>query len=219
MGRNRTTRNWIVKGWDCLNYRQFHAILLLIVLLVLLWSGIGPHDRFTWFLEVAPALLGLIVLFITYTKFPLSNLVYTLIAIHMTILMIGGHYTYAEVPLFNWLRDTCDLSRNHYDRVGHFAQGFIPALITREILLRLSPLKNSQLLSFIIVCICLAISASYELIEFGMSVATGTAADAFLGSQGDAWDSQKDMLMCLLGAITALVTLSHVHDRSMQKLF
>lgn len=198
--------------------RRLHASLLVLVLGVLLWSGIGPHDRFTWFLEVAPALLGMIILFITYKKFPLSNLLYILIAIHMTILMIGGHYTYAEVPFFNWLRDAYDLSRNHYDRVGHFAQGFVPALITREILLRLSPLQRGKMLSFIIICICLAISAAYELIEFGMSVATGTAADAFLGSQGDVWDSQKDILMCLIGSIAALVTLPCFHDRSLQKL-
>ncbi|MEN6391614.1 MAG: DUF2238 domain-containing protein [Syntrophomonas sp.] len=197
---------------------RLHAALLAIVLGVLTWSGIGPHDRFTWFLEVAPVLIGMLVIFITYKKFPLSNLLYVLIAIHMIILMIGGHYTYAEVPLFNWLRDAFDLSRNHYDRVGHFAQGFIPALVAREILLRLSPLQRGKLLSFIIVCICLAISAAYELIEFGMSVATGTAADAFLGSQGDVWDSQKDMLMCLIGAITALFTIPRFHDRSLQKL-
>ncbi|MEQ8176191.1 MAG: DUF2238 domain-containing protein [Syntrophomonadaceae bacterium] len=201
-----------------MNNSRLHAALLAIVLGVLTWSGIGPHDRFTWFLEVAPALIGMLVLFITYKKFPLSNLLYVLIAIHMIILMIGGHYTYAEVPLFNWLRDAFDLSRNHYDRVGHFAQGFIPALVAREILLRLSPLQRGRLLSFIIVCICLAISAAYELIEFGMSVATGTAADAFLGSQGDVWDSQKDMLMCLIGAITALFTMPRFHDRSLQKL-
>lgn len=199
-------------------HNRLHAALLAVVLGVLTWSGIGPHDRFTWFLEVAPALLYLLILSITYKKFPLSDLLYVLIAIHAIILMIGGHYTYAEMPLFNWLRDAFDLSRNHYDRVGHFAQGFIPALIAREILLRTSPLQRGKWLFSIVICICLAISAAYELIEFGMSIATGTAADAFLGSQGDVWDSQKDMLMCLIGAITALVTMPRFHDRSLQKL-
>lgn len=201
-----------------MNNSRLHAALLAIVLGVLTWSGIRPHDRFTWFLEVAPALLYMLFLFATYKRFPLSNLLYVLIAIHSIILMIGGHYTYAEVPLFNWLRDTFDLSRNHYDRVGHFAQGFIPALIAREILLRTSPLQRGKWLFSIIICICLAISAAYELIEFGMSVATGTAADAFLGSQCDVWDSQKDMLMCLIGGTTALITMSGFHDHSLRKV-
>jgi len=197
--------------------RYFHAILLFIVLLVLLWSGINPHDQFTWLLEVLPAIIGMIILSITYRRFQFSNLVYFLIAIHMIILMVGGHYTYAQVPLFNWLRDTFDLSRNHYDRLGHLAQGFIPAIVAREILLRLSPLTKGKLLNFIIVCICLAISASYELIEFMVSVMTGTAAEAFLGTQGDIWDTQWDMLMALIGAILALLSMSWLHDKSINQ--
>ncbi|MDD3365425.1 MAG: DUF2238 domain-containing protein [Syntrophomonas sp.] len=193
--------------------RYFHLTLLFIVLLVLLWSGINPHDQFTWFLEVFPAIIGILILLATYRRFHFSNLVYFLIAIHMIILMVGGHYTYAQVPLFNWLRDVFDLSRNHYDRLGHLAQGFIPAIISREILLRLSPLKKGKLLNFIIVCICLAISASYELIEFLVSVVTGTAAEAFLGTQGDIWDTQRDMLMALIGSILALLSLSSLHDK------
>ncbi|PKM78508.1 MAG: DUF2238 domain-containing protein [Firmicutes bacterium HGW-Firmicutes-15] len=197
--------------------RYFHLALLFIVLLVLLWSGIHPHDQFTWLLEVFPAIIGIFVLLLTYRRFRFSNLVYFLIAIHMMILMVGGHYTYAQVPLFNWIRDTFDLSRNHYDRLGHLAQGFIPAIISREILLRLSPLRKGKLLSFIIVCICLAISASYELIEFLVSVLTGTAAEAFLGTQGDIWDTQWDMLMALIGSVIALLSLSSVHDKAIAK--
>ncbi len=197
--------------------RYFHLTLLFIVLLVLLWSGIHPHDQFTWLLEVFPAIIGILILLLTYRRFHFSNLVYFLIAIHMIILMVGGHYTYAEVPLFNWIRDTFDLSRNHYDRLGHLAQGFVPAMIAREILLRLSPLQRGKLLNFIIVCICLAISASYELIEFLVSVLTGTAAEAFLGTQGDIWDTQWDMLMALIGSILALLSLPSLHDKSMTK--
>ncbi|HWP95251.1 MAG TPA: DUF2238 domain-containing protein [Syntrophomonadaceae bacterium] len=197
--------------------RNSHLFLLFGVLLVFIWSGIHPHDRFTWILEVLPAILGMGVLLLTYQKFTFSNLVYVLIAIHMMILMVGGHYTYAQVPLFNWIRDFFDLSRNHYDRLGHLTQGFVPAIIAREILLRLSPLKRGKLLNFLIICICLAISACYELIEFGVAVATGTAAQAFLGTQGDVWDTQWDMLMALIGAFLALLILPSLHDKSMRQ--
>jgi len=197
--------------------RCYHLTLLSIVLLVLLWSGIQPHDQFTWLLEVIPAIAGIILLLLTYRRFQFSKLAYFLIALHMIILMVGGHYTYAEVPLFNWVRDAFDLSRNHYDRVGHLAQGFIPAIVAREILLRLSPLRKGKLLNFIIVCICLAISASYELIEFLVSVLTGTAAEAFLGTQGDIWDTQMDMLMAFIGSILALLSLSSLHDKSLHQ--
>ena len=197
--------------------RYYHLTLLFIVLLVLLWSGIHPYDRFTWFLEVLPAIMGMSILLLTYRRFQFSNLVYFLIAVHMIILMVGGRYTYAEVPLFNWIRDAFELSRNHYDRIGHLAQGFIPAMVAREILLRLSPLRQGKLLNLIIVCICLAISASYELIEFGVSVLTGTAAEAFLGTQGDIWDTQMDMLMALIGSILALLSLSSLHDKSITR--
>ena len=194
--------------------RNLHLTLLFLVLLVLVWSGINPHDQFTWLLEVLPAIIGIFVLLLTYRRFQFSNLAYLLIAIHMIILMVGGHYTYAQVPLFNWIRDTFDLSRNHYDRLGHLAQGFIPAIVSREILLRLSPLRKGKLINLLIVCICLAISASYELIEFLVSVATGTAAEAFLGTQGDIWDTQRDMLMALIGSILALLSLPILHDKS-----
>ncbi|ATW28517.1 hypothetical protein DCMF_10255 [Candidatus Formimonas warabiya] len=191
---------------------------MIILFGVLIWSVINPKDLFTWFLEVIPALIGLIVLTLTYNRFRLTNLVYILILLHAIILIIGGHYTYAEMPIFNWIRDTFDLARNYYDRLGHFAQGFIPAIIAREILLRKAELKPSKLLSFIIISICLAISASYELIEWGVAEATGSAADAFLGTQGDVWDTQWDMFMALLGAIISLVSISNLHDKYLRKL-
>ena len=179
-------------------------------------SAIRPHDYFTWFLEVIPAIIGVTILVAVYRKFKFTNLVYSLIWIHALILIIGGHYTYAEVPLFNWLKEVLDLSRNHYDRIGHFAQGFIPAMVTREILLRTSPLKPGKWLSVIVVCICLAISASYELIEWGVAELTGSAADAFLGTQGDVWDTQWDMLLAFCGAISSLIGLSGLHDQQLK---
>jgi putative membrane protein len=197
---------------------KLHLSLLTSFLALLVWSVIKPHDLFTWFLETVPAMIALVILIATYRRFRLSNLAYVLIWIHAIILLVGGHYTYADVPLFNWIRDTFHLSRNHYDRVGHFAQGFVPAIIAREVLLRKSPLKRGKLLTLIVISICLAISAMYELIEFGVSMATGSAGDAFLGTQGDVWDTQRDMLMCLIGAVTALVTLSGLHNRSLQSL-
>lgn len=195
-----------------------HLILLLSFLLVFVWSVIQPRDLFTWFLEVFPAIIGLGVLLATYKRFPLSDLVYGLIWIHAVILVIGGHYTYAEMPLFNWIRDAFHLSRNYYDRVGHFAQGFIPAMIAREVLLRTTSLKRGGMLTFIIISICLAISAAYELIEWGVAEATGSAADAFLGTQGDVWDTQWDMFTALCGAAISVITLSRIHDRSMSRL-
>ena len=194
------------------------AILLLIVLVVFIWSAIRPHDYFTWILEVFPAIIGIAVLAATYRSFRFTTLVYVLIAAHAIILMIGGHYTYAEVPLFNWIRDELALSRNHYDRLGHFAQGFVPAMIAREVLLRKSRLKRGGWLFFIVVSNCLAISALYELFEWGVSEATGSAGDAFLGTQGDVFDTQKDMAMALVGAITSMLLLSRLHDRQVSRL-
>lgn len=191
----------------------FHISLLCIFITIFVWSLINPKDLFIWFLEVLPAVIGLILVIILYNRFRLTNLVYTLILIHSIILIIGGHYTYAEMPAFNWLRDTFDLSRNYYDRLGHFVQGFIPAIIIREILLRKSVMKRGKLLNFLVICVCLAISASYELIEWGVAEATGSAADAFLGTQGDIWDTQWDMFMALIGSISSLLLLSRVHDR------
>jgi len=192
--------------------------LLALVAAVFVWSAFGPLDRFTWFLEVLPVLAGFPLLAVTYRRFPLTSLAYSLIAAHAVILMVGGHYTYAQVPLFNWIRDAFGLARNHYDRLGHFAQGFVPAILAREVLLRRTPLRRGGWLLTIVISICLAISALYELFEWGVAVATGTAADAFLGTQGDAWDTQKDMAMCLVGAISALLMLSRAHDRSLFRL-
>ena len=192
------------------------AFWLLIFFGVLVWSGINPHDRFTWALEVAPAILGLVVLAFTYRKFRFSILVYWLILIHVIILMIGGRYTYAMVPLFNWIKDSFELSRNHYDKVGHFAQGFIPALVIREILIRKSPLGGSKWLFFVVVSICLALSALYELIEWWVAIATGQAAEAFLGTQGYVWDTQSDMALALFGAILSLLFLGRYHDRAIK---
>jgi len=192
--------------------------LLLIVLAVLLWSGINPHDHFTWFLEVAPVLIGIPVLLLTAKVFPLTPLVYILLAIHACILMVGGKYTYAEVPLGFWVSEAMGWTRNNYDKLGHFAQGFVPALVAREILLRTSPLKRGKWLAFIVICICLAISATYELVEWSAAVGTGEAADAFLGTQGDPWDTQKDMAMALVGAVAALLSLSRPHDRQLERL-
>jgi putative membrane protein len=185
---------------------------------IMLWSIIHPHDLFTWFLEATPALITLLILSLTYKRFRLSNLAYLLIWLHSIVLLIGAHYTYAEVPLFNWIRDTFHTHRNSYDGVGHFAQGFFPAIIAREILIRKTPLKRGFWLSFLTVCVVFAFSAFYELIEWWVSLATGSKGDAFLGTQGDIWDTQKDMLLCLIGSILSLIFLSRTHDRSLQKL-
>jgi putative membrane protein len=185
------------------------------VVAVFLWSAIHPHDYFTWILEVFPAIIGVVILSATYRRFRFTTLVYTLIAVHMIILMEGGHYTYAEVPIGNWARDHFALSRNHYDRLGHFAQGFVPAMIAREVLLRLNVLKRGRWLFVLVISVCLAISAMYELFEWTVSAMTGSAGDAFLGTQGDVFDTQKDMAMALVGAATALITISTIHDRQL----
>jgi putative membrane protein len=197
---------------------RYEIALLISAGLILVWSGIAPRDRFTWLLEVAPVLIGAPILVATRKRFPLTRLVYTLLLIHAIILMVGGKYTYAEVPFGFWLQDVFGFPRNHYDRIGHFAQGFIPAMLAREVLIRRSPLAGSRWLPFLVVCFCLAFSALYELIEFWTALATGEAAEAFLGTQGDVWDTQWDMQMALLGAVTALVTLSGVHDRELRRV-
>jgi putative membrane protein len=190
--------------------------LAALVLAVLLLSGIDPvADRYTWFLETLPVMIGLVLLSLTWRRFPLTLLLCRLLAVHALILILGGYYTYAEVPLFNWLQEALELSRNHYDRVGHFAQGFIPAILAREILLRRSPLQIGRWLFFICVSICLAISAFYELIEWWVALLSEQAAEAFLGTQGDHWDTQNDMFLALIGAITSQLLLSRLHDRQL----
>jgi putative membrane protein len=199
---------------------QVHYLMALLIamFLVLIWSVFYPHNIFVWSLEVAPIFIALPILVFTYPKFPLSNLLYLLILIHAVILMVGGHYTYAEVPMFNWLRDEFDLSRNYYDRVGHFAQGFVPAMVAREVLIRNQVVSSRRWLFFIVCCICLSISACYEFVEWWVAVAIGTDADSFLATQGDIWDTQWDMFIALIGAITAQLSLSKIHDISMHKL-
>ena len=182
---------------------------------VLVWSGIEPQDRLTWVLEVAPAVIGLIVLASTRLHYPLTPLAYVLVLVHAVILMVGGHYTYAEVPLFDWIAEALDHGRNNYDKLGHFAQGFIPALLAREILLRTGVIRGRGWLNYVVITTCLALSALYELFEWLAAELTGEAAEAFLGTQGYAWDTQSDMALALFGAIASLVLLSRLHDRQL----
>jgi putative membrane protein len=196
----------------------YEWVLLTLVLVVLAWSGLDPHDRFTWFLEVAPVLIGLPIIIVTRARFPLTPLLCLLLSIHAVILMVGGKYTYAEVPAGFWVQDLLGFERNHYDRLGHFAQGFVPAILAREILWRRSPLRGSRWLGFVVVSICLAFSAFYELIEWWTAAASGAASDAFLGTQGDPWDTQWDMFLALIGANTSLLLLRQVHDRQLASL-
>jgi putative membrane protein len=191
-------------------------VLLVAALVVFAWSAIAPNDRLTWVLEVFPAVLAAPLLLWLYPRFRFTTLVYTLITLHAMILMVGGHYSYAEVPLFNWLRDHYRLDRNYYDRVGHFAQGFVPALIARETLLRKTKLERGAMLTFLVLAICMAISAWYELLEFAGAKLLGDSANEFLGTQGDMWDTQWDMTTCFAGAIAALVLLTGWHNRQLR---
>ena len=183
--------------------------------IVLVWSGIAPKDTVTWMLEVAPAVAGAIILLVTRKRFPLTRLAYALILVHCVILMVGGHYTYAEVPVGDWFRDLFDPPRNNYDKLGHLAQGFVPAVITREVVIRLNVFNSPAWRNFFIVCFCLAVSAFYELIEWWVALMSDEAADAFLGTQGYAWDTQSDMFFALIGAVLALALLGRLHDRQL----
>ena len=198
--------------------KAYAGALLAAVSVALLVSGVSPRDRTTWWLEVFPVLIAAPVLIATFARFPLTPLAYTLIALHALILILGGHYTYAQVPLGFWAQDWLGLARNHYDRLGHFAQGFVPAIVAREVLLRTSPLRPGRWLFFLVTATCLAISACYELIEWWAALAGGRSADAFLGTQGDVWDTQWDMFLALIGALTAQLTLSRAHDRALASL-
>jgi putative membrane protein len=198
--------------------RREPAILLVLTLLCLAVSRVGAAEPGTWVLEVFPIFLALPLLVATAKRFPLTPLAYRLLFVHALILMVGGHYTYAKVPLGFWVQDALHLGRNHYDRLGHFAQGFVPAIVAREVLLRRSPLQRGKWLFFLVTCVCLAISASYELIEWLAALLGGSSADAFLGTQGDVWDTQWDMFTALVGALSALVLLPRIHDRQLDRL-
>ncbi|PZQ46949.1 MAG: hypothetical protein DI551_04145 [Micavibrio aeruginosavorus] len=187
---------------------------LFLTILIFIWSAIGPFDRQTWWMEIAPILIAYPLMIATHRKFRLTDLLYMLVFVHAVILMVGGHYTYARVPLFNM----DDGDRNNYDKIGHFAQGFIPAIAIRELLIRTSPLKPGKWLAAIIVFACLGISALYELIEFGAGASLGQGAEEFLGTQGDVWDTQKDMMWAGIGAITAVALLSKLHTKALEKL-
>lgn len=199
-----------------MNTSRFIQVCLALLLIVGMWSWVNPHDRLTWWLEAFPIFIGLPLLFGTYKKLPLTKLLYGLLTIHAIILLVGAHYTYAQVPLFDWVKDVLGGQRNNYDKVGHFAQGFVPAMLVRELLLRTTPLKaTSYWLPCLIIMSMLGFSAVYELLEFAVAMWLNSAADAFLGSQGDIWDTQKDILWAGIGAVVALVGLSRWHDRQL----
>ena len=193
-------------------------VLLGLTLLALLVSALAPYDRATWWMEVAPVLIALPILLVTWRGFPLTPLLYRLIFLHALVLILGGYYTYARVPVGFWVQDLFDLGRNHYDRLGHLVQGFVPALVAREILLRRSPLVPGKWLFFLVTCVTLAISATYELVEWATAVLVGEGAMEFLGTQGDPWDSQWDMFLALIGAIAAQLLLARVQDRELARL-
>jgi len=193
-------------------------VLLAIGAAVFVWSGIAPYDRTTWWLEVFPILIAVPLLAATHRRFTFTPLVYRLVLLHAIVLMVGGHYTYARVPLGFWVQDALHLSRNHYDRLGHFVQGFVPAMVAREVLLRRSPLVRGKWLFVIVTALCLSISACYEFIEWWSAVLGGSAANDFLGTQGDVWDTQWDMFIAFIGAIVAQLTLARVQDRELKGL-
>lgn len=201
-----------------MNRQTAEYVWLIVVIAVLTWSGIQPKDQFTWFLEVLPALIGCVILVITYRKFRLTTLLYFLILLHCIILMVGGHYTYAEVPLFNEIQSIFGLERNNYDKVGHFFQGFVPAILAREILIRKRIVNGNSWLNIIIVSLCLAFSALYELIEWWVALATGDDAEAFLGTQGYVWDTQSDMAWALFASLTAILLLTKMHDNQLKNM-
>ena len=203
------------------NHPYTHPRFVLWVLIfttVFVWSAVAPKDYFTWFLEVLPAIIGIILMALTYRSFRLTPMLYILILIHMIILMVGGHYTYAEVPLFDTISDYLGQDRNNYDKLGHFAQGFVPAILAREILIRKHAVNGRGWLVLFVLSICLGFSAFYELIEWQVAVWSDTAAEAFLGTQGYIWDTQSDMAWALFGAVSALLLLSRWHDRQLQKM-
>jgi putative membrane protein len=195
-----------------------YAFLVFLFFAGLIVSAIHPHDYFTWILEVFPAIIGFIVLVATFRRFRFTYLTYVLILCHKYILFIGGHYTYALVPAFDWVRDTFHQTRNNYDKLGHFAQGFVPAMIVREIFIRLDVIKKTGWIPFLTVCVCGTISLLYELLEWLVSVTSGSSGDSFLGTQGDVWDTQSDMLFAVIGAICMVTLFAKVQDMQIRKL-
>jgi len=195
-----------------------YYLLIFLFFAGLIGSAVKPHDYFTWFLEVFPALLGVLVLAVTFRKFTFTYLTYSLILVHCYILFVGGHYTYAEVPLFDWIRDVLNQTRNNYDKVGHFAQGFVPALIVRELFIRLEIVQKKGWISFLTVAVCMSISVLYEFLEWFVALSTGESADAFLGTQGYIWDTQSDMFLATLGALTMVLLFSGIQDRMIRNL-
>ena len=197
--------------------RLLHIFLLLSLMAIFVWSLIKPFNLLSWFLMVLPVLAGVLILTLTCSRFRFTNLAYLLMWIYAVIILVGGHYSYSRMPLFNWIRDAFELSRNHYDRIGHFSQGFVPAIIAREVLIRKSPVQSGKWLFFIVLSFCVALSACWELYEWAMAFVTRTPADAFLAIQGDVWDTQWDMFLALAGAVISLVTLGRLHDKCLQK--
>jgi len=197
--------------------KKYLALLILFVIGFVL-SGIQPHDYFTWILEVLPGIVGLVVLILTFKKFQFTYLTYIFILVHCYILFVGGHYTYAQVPLFDWIKEVFHQSRNNYDKVGHFAQGFIPAMVVRELFVRLKIVKGGNWLTFLTVCVCMTISACYEVFEWLVAVMSGQSSEAFLGTQGDVWDTQSDMLFALIGATCMVLFVSKIQDKYIQKI-
>jgi len=193
-------------------------VFMSVAVIGLTVSGVHPRDRGTWWLEVLPVVIALPLLGWTHERFPLTWLAYLLVTVHALILMLGGHYTYAHVPLGFWMQHAFDFSRNHYDRIGHFAQGFVPAIVARELLLRKTPLRPGGWLSVLVVAVCMSVSVLYEFIEWWSALIAGEGATQFLGTQGDVWDTQWDMFFATIGAITALIVLSRVHDRALASL-
>lgn len=198
--------------------RSTLVFMLVAIAISLVISGWQPYDRLTWLMEVAPVLIAIPIMWLSYKTFPLTPLLYWCIFFHMLVLIVGGAYSYARVPVGFWVQDMFDLSRNPYDKLGHFMQGFAPALIAREILLRKAVVRGKKMLAFIVVCIVLAISATYELIEWAAALALGQGADEFLGTQGDMWDTQSDMFLALIGAICALVGFSGLQNKQLKQI-
>ena len=195
-----------------------YYILILLFLAGLIWSGINPHDYFTWILEVFPGMIGFLVLLFTFKRFKFTYLTYCLVLAHCYILFIGGHYTYAEVPLFDWIKDVLHQTRNNYDKVGHFAQGFVPAMIVRELFIRRLIVKNRAWISFLTICVCMSISVLYEFLEWFVAITTGQSADSFLGTQGYIWDTQSDMLYATIGAICMTLLFSEIQDKMIKNI-